>query len=127
MSIVVSAPLHRVRVRHRQGFLSQAPVVRLPIRRPARVAIMLALAHTIEAAISAGRLRDQGDAAQRLGLTRPRITQLLALLRLAPDLQERVLFLEAVDGVEPLSERGLRPVTGVLCWADQRAMLPAAA
>ena len=125
MSIVVSAPLHRVRVRHRQGFINQAPVVRLPVRRPARVAIMLALAHTIEAAVSAGRLRDQGDAAQRLGLTRPRITQLLALLRLAPDLQERVLFLEAVDGVEPLTERELRPVTRVLCWADQRAMSPA--
>jgi hypothetical protein len=127
MSIVVSAPLHRVRVRHRQGFLNQAPVVRLPVRRPARVAIMLALAHTIDAAISAGRLRDQGDAAQRLGLTRPRITQLLALLQLAPDLQERVLFLEAVDGVEPLTERDLRPVTRVLYWADQRAMLPAVA
>jgi hypothetical protein len=124
MSIVVSAPLHRVRVRHRQGFLKQAPVVRLPVRRPARVAIMLALAHSIDAAVSAGRLRDQGDAAQRLGLTRPRITQLLALLRLAPDLQERVLFLEAVDGVEPLTERELRPVTRVLCWADQRVMLP---
>jgi hypothetical protein len=80
--------------------------------------------HSIEAAISAGRIRDQGDAALRLGLSRPRITQLLALLGLAPDLQEHVLFLEAVDGVEPLTERDLRPVTRALCWADQRAMLP---
>lgn len=123
MSIVVSAPLHRVRVRHGQGFVNEAPVVRLPVRRPARVAIMLALAHSIDAAISAGRLRDQRDAAQRLGLTPPRVTQLLALLQLAPDLQERVLFLEAVDGVEPLTERDLRPVTRVLCWVDQRPML----
>lgn len=125
MTVVVSAPLHRVRTRHRQGFVEQAPVVRLPVRRPARVAIMLALAHTIDTAIAAGRLRDQGDAAQRLGLTRPRITQLLALLQLAPDLQERVLFLEAIDGIEPLTERALRAVTRTLCWADQRAMWPA--
>jgi hypothetical protein len=125
MSIVVSARLHRVRVRHAQGFVNEAPIVRLPVRRPARVALMLALAHMIDAAISAGRLRDQRDAAQRLGLTPPRVTQLLALLQLAPDLQERVLFLEAVDGVEPLTERELRPVTRVLGWAEQRAMSPA--
>src|SRR5689334_11468626 len=125
MSIVVSAPLHRVRVRHAQGFVNEAPVVRLPVRRPARVAIMLALAHTIDAAISAGRLRDQREAAQRLGLTPPRVTQLLALLHLAPDLQERVLFLEAVDGLEPLTERDLRPLTRVLCWDEQRAASPA--
>ncbi|MGH2901408.1 MAG: hypothetical protein ACREBE_16250 [bacterium] len=121
MTIVVSAPLHRVRTRHRQGFIKQAAIVRLPVRRPARVAIMLALAHSIDAAISAGRLRDQGEAARRLGLSRPRITQLLALLQLAPELQERVLFLEAVDGLEPVTERDLRPLTRVLCWDDQRA------
>jgi hypothetical protein len=126
MSIVVSAPLHRVRVRHRQGFVNEVPVVRLPVRRPARVAIMLALAHTIDAAIGARRLRDQRDAAQRLGLTPPRVTQLLALLQLAPDLQERLLFLEAVDGVEPLTERELRPLTRLPCWTDQRANAPSA-
>jgi hypothetical protein len=124
MTVIVSAPLHRVRVRHRQGFVHQAAVVRLPVRRPARVAVMLALAHTIDGAISAGRLRDQGDAAERLALTRPRITQLLALLQLAPDLQERLLFLEAVDGIEPLTERELRPLTRLLCWDDQRERAP---
>jgi hypothetical protein len=125
MTIVVKGSLHRIQVRHGRGFTSQAPLLRLPVRRPARVAVMLAIAHTIDAAISAGRLRDQRDAAQRLGLTPPRITQLLALLQLAPDLQERVLFLEAVDGLEPLTERDLRPLTRLLCWDDQRARSPA--
>lgn len=125
MTIVVKASLHRIQVRHGRGFASEPPVVRLPVRRPARVAIMLALAHAIDTVIREGRLRDQGEAAERLGLTRPRITQLLALLQLAPDIQERVLFLEAVDGVEPLSERDLRHVTRVLYWPDQRAILPA--
>lgn len=126
MTIIVTAPLHRVRTRHSQAFVHEAPVVRLPVRRPARVAIMLALAHTIEAAINVGRLRDQRDAAERLGLTPPRITQLLALLLLAPDLQERVLFLEAVDAREPLTERELRPLTRLPSWADQRANAPPA-
>jgi hypothetical protein len=33
------------------------------------------------------------------------VTQLLDLTLLAPDIQEAVLALEAVDGVEPMSER----------------------
>jgi len=47
----------------------------------------------------------------------------LALLQLAPDVQERVLFLEGVDGVEPLTERDLRPIVRVSSWPDQRSMV----
>lgn len=125
MTVIVTG-LHRVQVGHQRRFAHEAPIVRLPVRRPARVATMLALAHAIEAAIGKGRLRDRADAAERLGLTRPRITQLLALLLLAPDLQERVLFLEAVDGEEPLTERALRPIAALPSWDDQRAHAPAA-
>ena len=46
------------------------------------------------AKIASGQLEDQAEAARRLGVTRARITQLLALVHLAPDPQERVLFLE---------------------------------
>jgi len=83
---------------------------------------MLALAHTVADAIASGTLDDQADAARRLGLTPARITQLLALGWLAPDLQEHLLFLETVDGVEPLTKRDLRKVTRVACWAQQRAV-----
>jgi hypothetical protein len=36
------------------------------------------------------------------------------------------LFLEAVDGIEPLTERGLRVVTRARSWAEQRALLATA-
>src|SRR5262249_10199162 len=62
------------------------------------------------------------DAARRLDLTRARVTQLLALLALAPDLQERVLFLESVDGIEPLTERALRRAIRTRSWDAQRAI-----
>jgi ParB-like chromosome segregation protein Spo0J len=62
---------------------------------------MLALAHTLEAAIAAGEFADRADVARHLGFTRARVTQLLDLTLLAPDIQEAVLALEAVDGVEP--------------------------
>ena len=90
------------------------------MRRSARVAQMLALAHRLQAAIDRGDFRDRADLARQLGFTRARISQLLDLLMLAPDLQERILDLEAVDGVEPLSERSLRAVVKIEGWVEQR-------
>ena len=119
---VITSTLHRVQHGHGKAFAREPPPVIAPVCRPARVALMLALAHKIAAAIASGQLRDQADAAHRLDLTRARVTQLLALLALAPDLQERVLFLEAVDGIEPLTERALRFATRATSWEDQRAI-----
>ena len=58
--------------------------------------------------------------ARKLGLSRARVTQLLDLFLLAPDLQQAVLALEAVDGAEPLSERALRAVAHAGSWVEQR-------
>ena len=91
-----------------------------PVRRPARVAQMLAFAHGLGAAIERGDYRDQADAARHFQLTRARITQLVNLTLLAPDIQEQVLFLEAVDGREPMSERDVRTVINAGDWSAQR-------
>jgi hypothetical protein len=48
------------------------------------------------------------------------MTQVLGLLLLAPELQEQVLHLEAVDGMEPLSERALRAAPRMGTWVEQR-------
>lgn len=116
---VFTGTLHRVQRGHGKRFVSEPPPG--PVRRPARVAVMLALAHKIQEAIAQGKLRDQADVARRLGFTRARLTHLLDLLLLAPDVQERVLFLEATDGVQPISERALRAVAHIRSWEQQRA------
>ena len=90
------------------------------VRRPARVALMLALAHRFQRAIERGDYADRADLARQFGLTRARVTQLLNLTLLAPDIQEEVLRLEAVDGVQPTSERALRGVVAAVEWAEQR-------
>lgn len=95
-------------------------ISRGPVRRPARVAVMLALAHKIQHAIDAGTVRDRAELARQLGFTRARVTQILDLLLLAPDIQEHVVHLQAVDGVEPLAERALREVVRHESWAEQR-------
>lgn len=116
---IVSGVLHRMQRGHGKRFASESPPD--AVRRPARVAVMLALAHKIQRAIEDGVVRDGADAARRLGFTRARLTQLLDLTLLAPDVQEEILSLEAVDGIQPLSERALRVLTHADSWADQRA------
>ena len=58
----------------------------------------------------------------RLGhVTRARITQIMDLLLLAPDIQEALLHLPPTDGRDPITLRELRYVTQVPVWAEQRA------
>ena len=58
--------------------------------------------------------------ARRLGLTQARVTQLLDPTLLAPDIQERILVAESVDGLEPMSERALRCNLCHPYWPTQR-------
>lgn len=108
----------RVELRDTPTVTSEA---RTPVRRPAKVARMLALAHHLQRAIDQGLVADRAAIARNLGQTRARITQLLDLLLLAPDLQDRVLALESLDGVEPVTERILRVVSHAETWVEQRA------
>jgi hypothetical protein len=70
---------------------------------PSRAALMLALAHHLQRAIDAGDIRDQAEAARRLGMSRARLTQLLDLALLPPSIQ-----IEVLDGTAATSERSLR-------------------
>ena len=119
---IFAGKLHRIQRGHGKAFVDRPPSPPPePVRRAARVAIMLALAHKIQDAIDRGVVRDCADVAMRLGLSRARISQLLDLTLLAPDIQEQILFAESVDGVEPMSESALREVVRLENWAEQRA------
>ncbi len=81
---------------------------------PCRAARLLSLAHHIEAQIESGELADYAQASRSLGLTRARLTQVMNLLLLAPEVQERILL-----GELDTSERDLRPVSQQAAWSDQ--------
>jgi hypothetical protein len=119
---VLKGTLHRVRRGKAIAFVSQPVVVQATVRRPAKVAKMLALAHHLQHAIERGIAHDRADVARRLGLTRARVTQLLDLLLLAPDLQERVLQLVEQDGRQPTTERTIRALAARLDWRAQRSI-----
>jgi hypothetical protein len=115
---VIDGELHRERSGRQKRFTARLPEG--PTRSPARVAATLALAHKIRLGILAGEIRDQAEAARRLGLTRARLSQILDLTNLAPDLQEEILFIEVIDGRETLRERALRGVLRFTSWDEQR-------
>ncbi len=120
-ALVFTGTLHRVRRGNGHSFeLGEAPSPPEPVRKPARVARMLAFAHGLKQAIDRGEYKDYADAARQVGLTRARVSQLMDLTLLAPSIQEEILFLERVDGVEPVTERGLREVVKQQGWAKQR-------
>jgi hypothetical protein len=114
---IVTGELHRVQRGHRKGFSPEPPPE--PERRPARVAVTLALAHTIQRAIDRGEIRDQADAARKLGLTRARLTQIMDLTRLAPDVQEGLLFTESPCDAST-AVRALRAIAINQSWIGQR-------
>lgn len=90
-----------------------APAPKLP-----RVARLMALAIKLDGLIREGVVRDYADIA-KLGLvSRARVTQIMNLLNLAPDIQEQLLFLNAAG--PPVAERHLRRLTRSVLWEDQR-------
>lgn len=109
-NIVLRAPLFKRKSTKVTFATTPPPPKPDPVRRPAKVAQQLALAHHLQWAIDRGELTDRAALSRILGFTRARITQLMELLLLAPDTQEEVLAMEAVDGAEPMSERALRQV-----------------
>lgn len=52
-------------------------------------------------------------------VTRARITHIMKLLHLAPDIQERILFPPLIPG---LNERNLRPLFRPVDWNEQRLL-----
>jgi len=91
-------------------------------RNPGPVAHVLALAHHIERKIRDGELRDYAHAAEALGVSRARVSQIAALTLLVPTIQEAILELPLVTkGRERISERELRPIVTEPDWTRQLA------
>ncbi|ACY13254.1 hypothetical protein [Haliangium ochraceum] len=97
-----------------------APSAPPPARRPARVAQMFAFAHRADGEVERGVFASRSAAARHYGMTIGRITQLLSLLWLAPEIQEDVLFLKAIDGREPVSGQALEKIARIADWGEQR-------
>jgi hypothetical protein len=91
--------------------------------RVPRVAKLMALAIRFERLVQDGTVADYAELARLGHVTRARMTQIAALLNLAPDIIEAILFLETVErGKDPVTERELRPIVAILDWKIQRIL-----
>lgn len=92
-----------------------------PDGRVPRVARLMAIAIRFQGLLDRGEIRDYADLARLGHVTRARVSQIMNLLNLAPDIQEAVLFLPSTtSGRDDVSERDLRPIAAVQGWVQQR-------
>ena len=83
----------------------------------------MALAIRFDGLISDGIIADQSELARLAHVTQPRMTQIMNLLHLAPDIQEALLFLPRVtSGRDRIHEKLLRPIAAEASWWKQRRM-----
>lgn len=89
--------------------------------RVPRIARLMALAIRFDKLVRDGVVTDQAELARLGHVTQARVTQIMNLLHLAPDIQEELLFLPRVQsGPDPIQERQLRPLAALPDWRKQR-------
>jgi hypothetical protein len=73
-----------------------------------------------QALLASGEAPNQAAIARREGITRARVTQVMGLLRLAPDIQQQILSLPDMVRRPVITERALRPIASLANQSDQR-------
>lgn len=101
------------------GARSDAPPAirgRLP-----RVTKLMALAIRFERLVQTGEVASYAELARLGHITRARMTQIMAFLHLAPDIQDALLNFPPVErGRDPVTERDVRPISADSDWKSQR-------
>jgi hypothetical protein len=86
-----------------------------------RITQVLALALQFEDMLHRGESKDYADLARLCGLCRERVSQIMRLTYLAPDIQVELIYLPSTPtGQYPISETTVRKVASLLSWAEQR-------
>lgn len=95
------------------------PAVERAGRSIPRIARLMALAIRFDGLLREETIREYAELARLGRVTRARVTQIMKLLDLAPDIQEQLLFLPPVPR---LNERNLRPLVKRIDWREQRRL-----
>ena len=95
----------------------------VPSGRVPRISRLMRCAVLINQKIRDGEYENQAEFARKHFVSPNRITQILNLLLLAPDIAEEIMFLPLVHrGPDPIKERMIRPLTHERLWSKQRQM-----
>jgi hypothetical protein len=116
----IEVPLFRIRNGGSVAFRARSePKLILPPGPASPGATSLALGHRLAKAVDQGEATDFTELATLLGVTQARVSQLVALTFLAPDIQEEIL--EGTPAVAHLTIHHLLLVARLPAWSEQRA------
>ena len=91
--------------------------------RVPRISRLLALAHHCFRLVQSKAIINQSELAYFGQISTTRMTQIMWLDNLAPDIQEEILFLpRTTQGRDPIKEADIRPIAKTLDWSKQRQM-----
>ena len=89
--------------------------------RVLRVSRFMALAIRFDALVRSGAVRDYAELARLGHVTRARVSQVMSLLNLAPDIQEAILFLPRTErGRDAVILADVLPIPLMHDWSKQR-------
>ena len=95
-----------------------------PAGRIPRIAKLMAIAIRCDQMLRTGAVPDASALAEIARISQPRMTQILNLTLLAPDIQGKLLFLDPVEEGKPeVSEKAMQRICAEVSWVRQRASL----
>lgn len=118
MTTVTRTVSFAVKGRRKSDRKEEQPAGRVP-----RISKLMALAIRYEQMLNDGVVQSQTELAELLHVSQPRMTQIMNLLHLAPEMQEEILFLPPVtEGRDTVNERDFRRSVALLLWKRQKEL-----
>jgi hypothetical protein len=123
-SLTITKKVHFRRARHGRKVMEEGPEKKLQnLGQVPRISRLMALAIHMDDLIRQGEVKDYAELARLAHVSRARMTQIMNLLHLAPDIQEEILFLpHAIGARDSIQEREIRPFATVPDWGKQRKL-----
>lgn len=115
-TLQVEVSIAQAKRQRRTALAEKAPE---PLRIP-RITRLMALAIKFQDMVDLGEVRDYADLARLGYVSRARITQIMNLLNLAPEIQSEILELKGAGRFSTMRESQFRPLAALIHWDDQR-------
>ena len=121
----IEVPVHFHRCGHgsRKEMHSGTETPTLPLGRVPRISRLMALALRFDELVRTGQVASYSALASLGHVTRARVSQIMSLLHLAPDIQEAILFLPpTLRGRDAIILADLMPIAACMDWRKQRRL-----
>jgi hypothetical protein len=120
-ALTITREFHTARRRDGKQHLHRGAALETPRGKIPRISRLMALAIYCDELLRTGQVANQSALAELSHITTARMTQILSLLNLAPDIQEGLLFLpRTMEGRDAIHERDVRRIAMESDWGKQR-------